>query len=197
MLRTALDEFLDKGFDQASVEGIANEAGMSKRTIYARYKDKSELFLAAIERAVDHYTITQETLQEAETDDLRATLLNVARIRIANLSQPETIKLQRVLTGQSYRFPDLFRNAFGRSMAPTVSFLEAQFAKHFSTGEIAMVDPQQTATAFLSLVVGGPARVIVAGNPLDSEKIERHLAYTVDLFLNGATSRQTAASPVR
>lgn len=189
LLRVALDEFLEHGFDRASVEGIAAEAGMSKRTIYSRYQDKAALFRAAIDRAVDRYTVPLESLQQAESDDLRTTLLRVARIRVANLSLPDTIKLQRVLTAQSYRFPDLFRDAFGRSLAPTVEFLESQFAAHAAKGELAIGDPRATVSAFLSLVVGGPARIIVAGDPVNPAKIERHLAFTVDLFLNGIRSR--------
>lgn len=189
MLRVALDAFLEHGFDQASLEGIAAQVGMSKRTIYARYNGKAELFRAAIEQAVDRYTLPPEKLQEAATADLRETLLSVARLRIANLSRPETIKLQRVLTAQSYHFPDLFTDAFGRSMAPTITFLEQQLTRHAQTGAVTLLDPRQTATAFLSLVVGGPARVIVAGNPLHAQEIERHLEFTVDLFLNGIRTR--------
>lgn len=189
LLRTALDQFLEHGFDQATFEGIAAEVGMAKRTIYSRYADKAQLFRAAVERAVDDYTITAEDLSNAEAETLRATLRNVARLRLANLSRPDTIKLQRVLTAQSYHFPDLFREAFGRSMAPTIAFLEHQFSSHADAGIITLTDPRQTATAFLSLVVGGPARIIVAGVPLGAQEIERHLEFSIDLLLNGILAR--------
>ena len=189
LLRVALDEFLEKGFDQASVEGIALATGMSKRTIYARYADKAELFKAAIARVVSSYTIPAETLRAAETPELRETLLNVARLRIDNLSAPDAIKLQRVLTAQSYRFPDLFRTAFETSAAPTVAFLEQQFENHARSGAIAVADLGKLVTAFLSLVVGGPARMIVAGSQLEPDFIEHHLQFTVDLFLNGICKR--------
>jgi AcrR family transcriptional regulator len=189
LMRVALDQFLEHGFDQASVEGIAAEVGMSKRTIYARYKDKAELFRAAVDQAVDGYTISAEDLATAQTGDLRETLLKVARLRLANLSRPDTIRLQRVLTAQSYHFPDLFREAFGRSIAPTIDFLEAEFERHTGEGAVTLADPRYAASAFLSLVVGGPARIIVAGQPLKADEIERHLEFTVDLFLYGILAR--------
>jgi AcrR family transcriptional regulator len=189
LLRVALDEFLEKGFDTASFDGIAAATGMSKRTIYARYPDKAALFKAAIGRVVDSYTIPAARLAAAEADSLRETLLNVARLRIANLSSPDAIKLQRVLTAQSYRFPELFRAAFEQSAAPTIAFLAAQFDKHAARGEIAASEPRRLVTAFLSLVVGGPSRLIVAGEQLEVAEIERHLAFTVDLFLDGIRSR--------
>lgn len=189
MLRIALDEFLEKGFDQTSIEGIAAAAGMSKRTVYARFKDKAAIFRAAIERAVGSYTIPQETLNAAKAPDLRTTLLNVARLRIANLSRPDAIKLQRVLTAQSYQLPDLFTEAFERSMEPTVAFLESQFAYHAAKGEIVLRDGRRTVTAFLSLAIGGPARIIVAGSPLPPHEVDLHLAFAVDLFLDGIRAR--------
>lgn len=189
LLRIALDEFLEKGFDQTSMEGIAVAAGMSKRTIYARYRDKAEIFRAAIGMAVARYTIPRETLEQAVGCDLRATLLNVARLRISNLSRPDAINLQRVLTAQSYQLPELFSEAFEHSMEPTVAFLEEQFALHAARGEIVLRDVRRTVTAFLSLAVGGPARIIVAGSPLPPEEVERHLAFAVDLFLDGIRVR--------
>ena len=49
--------------------------------------------------------------------------------------------------------------------------------------------PQRAATAFLSLVVGGPARVIVSGNKLDATEVETHIRFAVDLFLRGVGRR--------
>lgn len=175
------------------MEGIAAAAGMSKRTIYARYRDKADIFRAAIARAVAEYTIPLEVLEQAAAPDLRTTLMNVARLRIANLSRPDAIKLQRVLTAQSYQLPDLFAEAFGKGMRPTVAFLEQQLTEHAAKGEIAPRDLRRTVTAFLSLAVGGPARIIVAGSPLLPEEVEQHLAFAVDLFLDGLRVRPAAS----
>ncbi|WP_239805718.1 TetR/AcrR family transcriptional regulator [Croceicoccus hydrothermalis] len=192
LLRVALDDFLEHGFDEASVEGIAAKVGMSKRTIYARYKDKDALFLATIAKAAERYTVSLEKLAEAEGDSLRDTLLNVARLRLFNVSQPEAIKLQRVLTAQSYRFPSAFQDFFAESIAPTIAFVERHLEENMSEGTVTIKDLRRTATAFLSLVVGGPARTIIAGAPLKPAEVERHINFAVDLFLNGILVRRSA-----
>ena len=46
LLEAALDHFLDKGFEVATIEAIAQSVGMTKRTVYARYPDKIALFRA-------------------------------------------------------------------------------------------------------------------------------------------------------
>ena len=189
LLNVALDIFLEKGFEQTTMEEIATQVGMSKRTVYARYEDKGALFKAAVRRAIERYTVPRDALEAVATDDLQKTLLAIARLRIANLARPVATKLQRILTAQSYRFPELFNAAFEEGTGPTVSFLSDLFVRYSKLGKISVTEPPRAATAFLSLVVGGPARVIVSGNRLDATEVETHIRFAVDLFLRGVSRR--------
>ena len=162
---------------------------MSKRTVYARFEDKSALFKATVKRAIEQYTVPRKALEAIATDDLEETLAAIARLRVANLSRPVVIKLQRILSAQSYRFPELFTAAFEEGAGPTISFLRDLFARYTAQGQIKVTEPQRAATAFLSVVVGRPARVIVSGNKLDDAELERHIRFAVDLFLNGVRCR--------
>ena len=189
MLNVALDIFLERGFEQTTMEEIATHVGMSKRTVYARYDDKGALFKAAVRRAIERYTVPREAVEAVATSDLEETLAAIARQRIANLAKPVATKLQRILSAQSYRFPELFNDAFEEGTGPTVSFLSDLFARYTAAGEIDVTEPRRAATAFLSLVVGGPARVIVSGNRLDRREMETHIRFAVDLFLRGVGRR--------
>lgn len=46
-------EFLEKGFEKASVRSIANRAGMSAAGIYRHFKDKEAMFDALVAPLVD------------------------------------------------------------------------------------------------------------------------------------------------
>ena len=50
LLNRATEVFLEYGYANASVAEIARRAGASKRTIYARYRTKADLFIAVIAR---------------------------------------------------------------------------------------------------------------------------------------------------
>lgn len=189
LLNVALDIFLERGFEQTTMEEIATSVGMSKRTVYARYQDKAALFKAAVHRAVERYTVPREALEAVATDDLEETLTAIAHLRIANVATPIGTKLQRILSAQSYRFPELFNAAFEEGTGPTVDFLSELFTRYHSRGDIDVTEPRRAATAFLSLVVGGPARVIVSGNVLDEQEIETRVRFAVGLFLNGVRRR--------
>jgi AcrR family transcriptional regulator len=162
---------------------------MSKRTVYALYEDKGALFKAAVRRAIERYTVPRAALEAVATGDLEETLVAIARLRIANVATPVATKLQRILSAQSYRFPELFTAAFEEGAGPTISFLSNLFVRYSALGEINVTEPRRAATAFLSLVVGGPARIIVSGNVLDGTEMDKHIRFAVGLFLGGVGRR--------
>ena len=51
--QAALDQFTQKGFVSTRLENIAAAAGIGKSTIYEYYKNKDELFAAAVEEATE------------------------------------------------------------------------------------------------------------------------------------------------
>src|SRR5437879_9667037 len=62
--RVAKAVFAERGYQQATLEEIAQRAGMSKATIYLYYKNKDDLFLHVVEDLVE--TAITETAQAAE-----------------------------------------------------------------------------------------------------------------------------------
>ena len=53
LLRCARDEFLEMGFQEASLRVIAAKAGTSTGSIYTRYGDKAGLFHALVDDVVN------------------------------------------------------------------------------------------------------------------------------------------------
>ena len=65
--RVAKAVFAERGYQQATLEEIAQRAGMSKATIYLYYKNKDDLFLHVVEDLVE--TAITETVQAAEAPE--------------------------------------------------------------------------------------------------------------------------------
>lgn len=188
LLEYALDMFLECGYEQTTVIAIAREVGMSKRTVYEHYENKDDLFKAAVRRALDRYLISGERLRTCLRDNLEDTLIEVARMRVANASTPEGVKLQRILVAQSYRFPELWAE-FQKTIEPSVNFLVELFTQTDFRHEIRVEYPKQTALAFISLVVSGPTRLISSGQKLSKKEIEWRIRFAVQLFLDGVRLR--------
>jgi AcrR family transcriptional regulator len=180
MLDAALDMFLDKGFVQTTMEGVAAAVGMTKRTIYARYPDKAALFRATVQRAIEAWIVSDTKLRALESDDLAATLTAVARMRVAHVMTPVGLKLQRIINSESYRFPEIFTLSYEQATMPVINFLIDLLQRN----GVARAD--MAALTFMSMVVSGPVRMIVSGNALRQSEIEDRIAFSVDLFLNGA-----------
>lgn len=53
LIESARAEFLEKGYDGASLRSIADRAGSSKGAIYIRYADKADLYAAVVKPAAD------------------------------------------------------------------------------------------------------------------------------------------------
>lgn len=86
ILNAALKEFVARGFDQASTNTIAKEAGMSKGLLFHYVKNKQELFLAVYQ----YFTELLEREYAAKLDFTEKDLF--ARLRQSYLLQIKLIK---------------------------------------------------------------------------------------------------------
>ncbi|MDG0980412.1 MAG: TetR/AcrR family transcriptional regulator [Halieaceae bacterium] len=186
----ALNIFIERGFEQTTMEHIATTANMSKRTLYSRFPDKTSLFFAAVDMAIDRYTISRESLSKCLAPSISATLFNVAQLRISNIQSPYGMQLQRLVSLESYRFPGMLERAFQNSTGPTIEFLIEYFEAKTAKGELDVAAPKKTAIAFLSLALGGPARLIAAGQEMSKDELTDSVKFSIELFLNGIRRRE-------
>lgn len=189
LLETALDHFLEKGFEQATIEAIAHAVGMTKRTVYARYDDKVALFRSAVRTAIERYAVPQERFEATIADSLEQTLFNIAQLRVGQVMTPNGLKLQRIINTESYRFPDIFTMSYELGAMPTIRFLGALLKRETQAGRLAIDNPAMAANVFMSMVVSGPVRLIVSGNNLPDEELTQRMTFAVRLFLDGARPR--------
>ncbi|MBW8785041.1 MAG: TetR/AcrR family transcriptional regulator [Novosphingobium sp.] len=189
LLEAALDHFLDKGFDTATVEAIAATVNMTKRTVYARYPDKVSLFRAAVRRAIEQFATPPEQVTAMRGATLEETLLNIGRLRVQQVTTPQGLKLQRIINTESYRFPDIFTSYYELAAMPVIRFLTELLRAENAAGRLALDDPQLAANVFMAMVTSGPVRIIVSGNKISPTEIDRRVEFGVKLFLNGARPR--------
>ena len=50
--KAATEAFVENGFDGTTMEAVATAAGITRRTLYAKYPDKQALFAAVIPQAL-------------------------------------------------------------------------------------------------------------------------------------------------
>lgn len=189
LLDAALEHFLEKGYEGATIEAIAADVNMTKRTVYARYADKAALFRAAIRHGTQARAVEPQVIAATRRDSLEDTLVAIAMLRIDLVGEVAGAKLQRIINTESYRFPDIFQTYYDIAALPTVRFLADILKQETAAGRLAIEDPLLAANVFMSMVVSGPVRFILSGNELDRDDIDRRVRFAIGLFLKGAEPR--------
>jgi AcrR family transcriptional regulator len=106
ILDAAATVFLERGFEGASVDEIADVAHAGKPTIYARFSGKEALFAAVIARLVQQHTGSlQSVAVPGSTFEDR--LEHLAETFLRNVLAPDSIGLVRAAIAEARRFPKL------------------------------------------------------------------------------------------
>lgn len=185
LLEAALDHFLERGFEQATIEAIASSVNMTKRTVYTRYPDKSALFLAAVRSALDKQVVPDGVYETFIRDTLEETLIAVSVWRVKHVMTPLGRKLQQIVRSEAFRFPEIFNSSYGEGAMPFVNFLSDQIERHTVPDTLAHRFPVRAAQNFMGAAVLGIVRTLMLGAKMDEAEIEERITFSVKLFLEG------------
>ena len=116
ILRAARNVSLERGFEGASIEEIAEAARSGKPTIYARFSGKEALFTAAVMQSVAANTARVETLTPTGAT-IEERLESVAVAVLQRILASDVIGLIRVAIAESHRFPDLASSVYAMARA--------------------------------------------------------------------------------
>ncbi|GAA2410026.1 TetR/AcrR family transcriptional regulator [Actinomadura vinacea] len=184
----ALEVFSERGFDGATMEQIARAAGISKRTLYAKYPDKRELFAKVLPWAMSTLNWDEPRLDDAGAD-LPAALLAIARTAVARAVDPQVARLTRIAMGEAHHFPEFAEAAHSMTWSPRLRSVVEVLERHALAGTVVVDDPELAAEQFLAMVSGFPAMLAAFGLRRDPDDEERHLEHAVALFLDGVRTR--------
>jgi len=98
--------FLSDGFEATSLEKIAKEAGVSKRTLYSRFDSKSELFKAVVARYTTRNAAAIVPLQHPSATNVER-LTHICIETLGFCLNASVIALERVMMAEVERFPEL------------------------------------------------------------------------------------------
>ena len=122
--------FLAQGFDAASMNSIALEAGVSKGTLYVYFKSKEELFEAIVEEQCGEQA--QQLCDFNKDEDIKVVLTRLGRDLARFLCQPGVVPSLRTVIAIADRMPELGAKFYlagpGRGIANLKAYLEDQVA---------------------------------------------------------------------
>jgi TetR/AcrR family transcriptional regulator, mexJK operon transcriptional repressor len=185
----AVATFLEQGYDRATMEMIADAAGITKRTLYARYADKRAVFLDVIPRALSRSVERDPDPAIGDDDDIEAALLAIGRGALKRALDPDTVRLHRIAMNESPRFPEFAVSAETFGLSHRQRQVMDLLRRRQAVGDIEVDDIELAGEHFLALVEALPARLADFGVYRSRRQEERHLKHAVNLFLRGILPR--------
>jgi TetR/AcrR family transcriptional regulator, mexJK operon transcriptional repressor len=194
LLDVATRLFMERGFDSTSIDAVAEAAGVSKPTVYARYRDKRALFAAVLRGRIRRWLAPVSAAAEAQATEtspksIKTTLHELSRHMVAYTLAPEAGALQRILSAQAVQFPELAKLANEEGWLRAVRGVSSILRQSAARGQIKVDDPELAADIFLNLVIGHCKRLALYGIAADPNTEERHRKAAVEFFLSGIRAK--------
>ena len=157
ILDGAFAVFARRGYSQACVQEIADEAGVAKPTVYNHLTDKETLFRHAIETvadAVGAQCVEAIAPLRDPAAELRAAL-NDSALRLLKICAGDRSRsLRSLTTAQMPVFPDLLEIVQDRTSGRVTEAIGDRMAHLMLAGRLRSADPATAAEQFLALLTG-------------------------------------------
>lgn len=185
----ATDRLLGRfGFQRTTMDDLAREAGVGRRTIYLHFPGKEEVFLASIDRVVERLLAELARLAAAPTppaERLRTMLLARVLFRFDSVRDYYQ-SLEEMLSALRARYLERRERYF----AAEAELLAQVLAEGARGGELAVADARATARA-LVLATNSLIPYSLSTRELGSRaQVEESAARIADLVLHGLLPRR-------
>jgi AcrR family transcriptional regulator len=183
IVAAARQAFLESGYSQASMDGIAESAEVSVKTIYRHFENKDELFSAVMQAVCNDNGVPsgEQNLASLASrfpwfdDASRQGLAAGGKEYLDHVLSEEQLSLYRVVTRDAHRFPELGR----RYQREVVSGRTEIFVKYIDrcarTNKWKVKNPRNAANVFEALLRAGLFEEVLHGiSALEENDIVAH-----------------------
>ncbi|WP_104104781.1 TetR/AcrR family transcriptional regulator [Arthrobacter sp. 08Y14] len=169
ILNAAKALFLKLGYDRTSLARVAEDAGVSKATLFKQFPTKAALFEATVLAAGD---TSDAELVDPPAGDIHAGLLVLGLAYAEVLSRPGMADLIRAVIAESPRFPELRQRTFNFGTLPVLAALDRFFRSVNAAGTGSVNDPVTAASQFLGMIASEIfwPRLVHSEPPPDAER---------------------------
>ncbi|SFX50948.1 TetR/AcrR family transcriptional regulator [Marinospirillum alkaliphilum] len=183
IILAASEAFLQKGYQNSSMEAIAAQAGVAKQTLYNHFGNKDALFFAVVNQMCavedDHLRSNEITSKNVE-----AVLQQYARRKLADLTSAENTAMFRMMVSEAIRFPNLGQFFFQAGMEKDRQLLVDFLTRQHEAGNLQVDDPEQAALFFQgALNAYFRPKFIMTGEAPSEAAIQQHIDYCIAKFL--------------
>ncbi|WP_239614703.1 TetR/AcrR family transcriptional regulator [Cohnella mopanensis] len=152
ILNGAIQVFTEMGYDNASMDRIADVTDVSKRTVYNHFLSKENLFQAVIAKFLEE----QQILKQIDYDPAKSMedqLTAFANAELFLINSPSRLGLSRVLTSVFIRDIDYARMTRAKYASPHEPLIKWLIAAHVDN-KLHIDNPPLAARVFYAMIEG-------------------------------------------
>jgi TetR/AcrR family transcriptional repressor of mexJK operon len=183
ILDVAQTFFYQQGYDETSLAMIIEQAGGSRRSIYAEFGNKQGLLMAVVQRQVQSQT--QILTKINRRLDVKTALNQVAFNFVQGMLSPELMALFRLAVQQVVKFPELGKMIHHKGpitgILPLVDYLAWLKAE-----KVLKIDDCHFSAQILLEMAKGPLHtqcLLLPDKKITDEEIAEQVAKVVNIFL--------------
>lgn len=191
IIEAANRQFHENGYAAASIAAIAQEAGVSTKTLYRLFPTKADVFSDLISDRIARFLLALDVGTLATTDLRQGLERMLTAYGMLTLSD-DTITITRLVIGESDRFPEIAASFYEQAIVKTNNLMEDWLRKQADRGALALADPHAACGMLRGMMVMEPQRAaMLRQKPAPRiEEIAARARMCADLFLRGtATAR--------
>jgi AcrR family transcriptional regulator len=185
----AITTLLDHG-EGATLNAVAQAAGLSRKSVYARYANKAELFIAVIRDLLTRATSVEFDV----TGSIEQRLLNYIRAALAMITKPSSLIIQRLLTDDPVYIATLKCEMQNATHKQFFEPLRALLLQGNASGELVVDDVDATTRVLIKLIL---AECVMPNRDVPpwqtDEELDAYVRFMVNLIFLGLRPRGTAA----
>ena len=189
IFEVAIELFLANGFNNTSMDQIAEQAGVSKQTVYSHFRNKEELFSACVCEKCIAYELSSEFLDPNQP--CSETLHKLGHRFNQLLLSPEAIGIKRALCATAEQQPELSEMFFEAGPNSMITLLAKYLQQQTDQGQLKVDDCWAAACQFLYMIHGEAQMRLLLNVPgkIDLKKVDYYVDSCVAVFLRAyATS---------
>ncbi len=184
LLEVALAEFLAHGYGATSINRIVRAAGVSKTTVYSRFASKEQLFRAIMDDQIRRLSVTAVLQVHRRRLGLEQGLRAYGNRTLQISLEGDVLNVNRLIYSESQRFPELGAAAAERT-ALGVRQIAAFIADCAEADRVPCADPETVARAFILMLRGWYADVMIANRPVSAEIIDEWVCSAIRVLVAG------------
>lgn len=179
LIQAATEAFMAEGYG-ASIDRIAERAGVARQTIYNHFPCKQDLFSEVAHAAAGDILISLD----GDGGNIRERLMRFAMALRQRVLGDEGLAMFRALSAEIPRLPDLGQAFFDKGPGQTAHRLAAFLACAMDEGKLRRDDPLFAAEAFMGMLAGFEhTRRLLCSHTFDQDGEQDTAARLVDSFL--------------